>query len=106
MTPLTPDEMFQDVMSDYVKRTVTIETHPHNQGAHASIHPCQHGAVMTSIVRNMMGGSVAEGENGEENVNVPSVEMYLFIFLKFVSSITPTINYDFTMEVSADTRRA
>lgn len=106
MTPLTPDEMFQDVMSDYVKRTVTIETHPHIQGAHASIHPCQHGAVMTNIVRNMMGGSVVEGENGEENVNVPSVEMYLFIFLKFVSSIIPTINYDFTMEVSADTRRA
>lgn len=103
MTPLTPDEMFQDVMSDYVKRTVTIATHPHIKGVHASIHPCQHGAVMKNIVQNIMRGA---GEKDQNDLNAPTVEMYLFIFLKFVSSIIPTINYDFTMEVSADTRKA
>ena len=35
----------------------------------------------------------------------PSVEMYLFIFLKFVSSMIPTISYDFTMDVRASTRK-
>jgi ubiquitin-like-conjugating enzyme ATG3 len=30
--------------------------------------------------------------------------MYLFIFLKFISSIIPTINYDFTMDVTASTQ--
>ena len=50
---------------------------------------------------------------GEEGVNSgagkgakgPAVEMYLFIFLKFVSSMIPTINYDFTMDVTASTQK-
>merc|ERR1712127_1079686 len=116
ITPLTPDEMFQDVMSDYVKRTVTIDSHPHVEGVHASIHPCQHGKVMKNIVQNMMrsgsvgncsgdtgGGKGDETMDAESNAVAPTVEMYLFIFLKFVSSIIPTINYDFTMEVAANT---
>ena len=85
----------QDVISDYANRTVTVENHPHVSGPHASIHPCQHGAVMKTIVRNLT------CEGGED----PSVEMYLFIFLKFVSSMIPTINYDFTMDVSASTKK-
>ncbi len=97
--PLTGDEMFQDVMSDYANRTVTIDPHPHVSGPHASIHPCQHGAVMKTIVRNL--SKTAEGDEGKP----PSVEMYLFIFLKFVSSIIPTINYDFTMDVTASTEK-
>ena len=52
--------------------------HPHVTGPHASIHPCQHGAVMKTIVRNL----TKDGEN--DSSNGPSVEMYLFIFLKFV----------------------
>jgi len=94
-TPLTSNEMFQDVMQDYVQRTVTVEDHPHLSGAHhLSIHPCQHAAVMKNIVRNLSKG-----------ITAPTVEMYLFIFLKFVSSIIPTINYDFTFEVSASTKK-
>mmetsp|Transcript_2066 Transcript_2066/g.2760 ORF Transcript_2066/g.2760 Transcript_2066/m.2760 type:complete len:330 (-) Transcript_2066:66-1055(-) len=91
--PLEAEQMFEDCMSDYVKRTVTLESHPHTSGIYASIHPCQHGAVMKNIVRNI-----------SKKGNVPSVENYLFIFLKFVSSIIPTINYDFTMEVEASTK--
>jgi ubiquitin-like-conjugating enzyme ATG3 len=98
--PLTADEMFQDVMSDYANRTVTIDPHPHVAGHYASIHPCQHGAVMKTIVKNLTKAS-AEGGSGK----APSVEMYLFIFLKFVSSIIPTINYDFTMDVTASTEK-
>lgn len=89
-TLLTGEEMFEDVMSDYVRRTVTMESHPHLEGVFASIHPCQHGAVMKTIVDNM----------GEA-----TIEQYFFIFLKFVSTMIPTIRYDFTFEVEASTQK-
>ena len=94
--PLSGPEMMEDVISDYANRTVTIENHPHVSGPHASIHPCQHGKVMKTIVRNLM-KATGDGDEG------PSVNLYLFIFLKFVSSMIPTINYDFTMDVTAST---
>lgn len=108
--PLTAAEMMEDVISDYANKTVTMENHPHVSGHHASIHPCQHGKVMKAIVRNLIKASekkVAEGGADAEAVVAagPSVEMYLFIFLKFVSSMIPTINYDFTMDVTADTSK-
>ena len=98
--------MFEDVMTDYVRRTVTIERHPHKAMGESnlgdvciSIHPCQHGNVMKNIVGNIVG----EGGNGGNNVNGEKgeigVDSYMFIFLKFVSSIIPTVNYDFTMQV-------
>lgn len=101
--PLTGDEMMQDVISDYAYKTVTMESHPHVSGPHASIHPCQHGKVMKAIVKNLMKKTATAGE-GDETAG-PSVVMYLFIFLKFVSSMIPTINYDFTMDVTADTSK-
>lgn len=108
--PLTANEMMEDVISDYANKTVTMENHPHVSGHHASIHPCQHGKVMKAIVRNLIKASekkVAESGGEAEAVvaSGPSVEMYLFIFLKFVSSMIPTINYDFTMDVTADTSK-
>lgn len=99
--PLTGEQMLDDVMSDYANRTVTIDPHPHTSGPHASIHPCQHGAVMKTIVKNL----TKSAEEGVESGKPPSVEMYLFIFLKFVSSIVPTITYDFTMDVTASTEK-
>ncbi|RLO10258.1 hypothetical protein DYB28_006563 [Aphanomyces astaci] len=89
--PLKPDDMLQDIMQDYANKTVTIDPHPHLQGIpHASIHPCQHGAVMKRIVANLMGG-------GKE---VRS-DQYMFIFLKFLQSVIPTIDYDYTIDVEA-----
>ena len=100
--PLTAEEMMEDVMKDYRNKTVTMAHHTHTSAIHASIHPCQHGKVMKTIVRNLIAASQAtDGEKAEE----PTVEMYLFIFLKFVSSIIPTINYDFTMDVTASTQK-
>lgn len=54
---------------------------------------------MKTIVRNLIKSTDGDGDEG------PSVSLYLFIFLKFVSSIIPTINYDFTMDVTADTSK-
>ncbi|KAG7363422.1 autophagocytosis associated protein Atg3, N-terminal domain containing protein [Nitzschia inconspicua] len=110
--PLTAQEMMQDVISDYANKTVTMEPHPHVSGPQASIHPCQHGKVMKAIVRNLIKATdkqkLAQDEGDNEAAaqqQGPSVEMYLFIFLKFVSSMIPTINYDFTMDVTADTSK-
>lgn len=109
--PLTSQQMMEDVISDYANKTVTMETHPHVSSScpHASIHPCQHAKVMKAIVRNLVKGSSNEepqkGLDGEDKPVGPAVETYIFIFLKFVSSMIPTINYDFTMEVTADTSK-
>jgi ubiquitin-like-conjugating enzyme ATG3 len=112
--PLTGKQMMEDVISDYANRTVTMEPHPHLSGHQASIHPCQHSKVMKAIVRNLIKTTSVEVEGGDETAppppppplsQGPSVEAYLFIFLKFVSSMIPTINYDFTMDVTADTSK-
>ena len=31
----------------------------------------------------------------------PHVEHYLFVFLKFIASVVPTMEYDYTVSVSA-----
>lgn len=103
--PLTGAQMMEDVISDYANKTVTMESHPHVAGPHASIHPCQHGKVMKAIVKNLIKKTATTSGGEDEIMEGPSVVMYLFIFLKFVSSMIPTINYDFTMDVTADTSK-
>eukprot|EP00122_Pirum_gemmata_P017187 Pgem_evm1s16084 len=53
-----------------------------------SVHPCRHSDVMKRILQNFEGQG--SGELG--------VHLYLIIFLKFVQSVIPTIEYDFTKE--------
>jgi ubiquitin-like-conjugating enzyme ATG3 len=102
--PLTAEDMMQDVMQDYAHKTVTMESHPHLSNAlHASIHPCRHAQVMKRIVTNLTTSTLSD--EGFSSSTQPKVEGYLFIFLKFVSSIIPTINYDFTIEVNAPTSK-
>ncbi|XP_058745770.1 autophagy-related protein 3-like [Vicia villosa] len=84
---LQPELVFEDVSQDHARKTVTIENHPHLPGKHASIHPCQHGAVMKKIIHVLMSRGVE-----------PQVDKYLFLFLKFMASVIPTIEYDYTMD--------
>ncbi|KAL1813873.1 hypothetical protein DCAR_0626258 [Daucus carota subsp. sativus] len=84
---LHPELVLEDVSQDHARKTVTIEDHPHLPGKHASVHPCRHGAVMKKIIDVTM-------SQGEE----PEVDRYLFIFLKFVASVIPTIEYDYTVD--------
>lgn len=85
--PLTVDQMYEDVSQDHAKKTVTMETHPHLPGPPmASVHPCRHAEVMKKIIQTVLEGG---GELG--------VHMYLIIFLKFVQSVIPTIEYDYTL---------
>lgn len=84
--PLTQAQTYQDVSKDYVMKTVTMEVHPHlSVPRMASIHPCRHAEVMKSIIETVTEGG---GELG--------VHMYLIIFLKFMQSVIPTIEYDYT----------
>ena len=75
---------------DHARKTVTAEPHPHLAAGLtvASIHPCRHGEVMRRLV-----DKIQEGGGAFE------VEHYMLLFLKFISSIVPTIQYDWTMTV-------
>eukprot|EP01035_Chromulina_nebulosa_P017428 gene17428-22980_t len=89
-TPLTTEEIYQDVMQDYAKKTVTVDPHPHISKLHASIHPCRHGSAMLKIIQAL-----------QESNQTITIEQYMFIFLKFIQSVVPTIEYDYTIEVQA-----
>ena len=72
-------------------KTVTLEGHPHisvGAGLHASIHPCKHASVMQKLTAEL----VASGRECRP-------EQYLFLFLKFISAVCPTIEYDYTLSV-------
>ncbi|KAJ3241802.1 Arabinose-proton symporter (Arabinose transporter) [Chytriomyces hyalinus] len=84
--PLTPVQIFQDISQDHAKKTVTIESHPHESLSLASIHPCKHGNVMKRLIDQMV-------ESGKEELRV---DQYLLLFLKFMSSVLPTMEYDYT----------
>ncbi|XP_031630804.1 ubiquitin-like-conjugating enzyme ATG3 [Contarinia nasturtii] len=84
--PLNVEQMYEDVSQDHAKKTVTMETHPHLPGPNmASVHPCKHADIMKKIIQTVEEGGKALG-----------VHMYLIIFLKFVQTVIPTIEYDFT----------
>lgn len=80
---LNTDEIFEDISQEHARKTVTIEYHPHLSLSLASIHPCQHANVMKKIVLTT-------------NQDV-RVDQYLVYFLKFMATIIPTIEYDYTM---------
>ncbi|KAG4084816.1 autophagocytosis associated protein [Neocallimastix lanati (nom. inval.)] len=86
--PLTHEQIFEDISEDHAKKTVTIETHPHENYSLATVHPCRHANVTKKIVDSML-------EAGHEI----RPDMALLIFLKFMSSVLPTINYDFTISL-------
>ena len=89
--PLSQPEILQDISVDHALKTVTLESHPHipgGAGLHASIHPCKHAQVMQKLSAELASGGRA-----------PKVESYLFLFLKFISSVCPTIEYDYTLAV-------
>lgn len=88
---LTKEEMYEDIMGDYTDKTVTLEEHPKINQQQLSIHPCNHAKVMKRIIDTII-------SNGGE----PKVEQSLFVFLKFIASVVPTIQYDFTIDLELD----
>lgn len=87
---LTISQTYEDISKDYAEKTVTMEAHPHiSVPRMASVHPCRHADVMKSIIETVTEGG---GELG--------VHKYLIIFLKFMQSVIPTIEYDYTQNFS------
>lgn len=104
--PLSPDRIMEDIIQDYINKTVTIEPHPHYAASTptASIHPCQHANAMKRIIDEMISQSAQDPHSGNEKLSSegvahPTVDQYLFIFLKFLQSVIPTIEYDYTIDV-------
>jgi ubiquitin-like-conjugating enzyme ATG3 len=79
-TPLTKEEMDQDISSDHLEQTVTYENHPFLNGKYLSIHPCQHGHVMLRFIERL------------DNPKAFCAPAYYFLFLKFIHSVIPTID--------------
>ena len=84
---LDPKRTLEDISVEHAKKTVTIDPHPHTGVACASIHPCKHGSVMKKLIEQTV---TVTGQD-------PSVEHYLLVFLKFIASVVPTIEYDYTL---------
>ncbi|GLI63457.1 hypothetical protein VaNZ11_006429 [Volvox africanus] len=87
--PLRPQQVMEDVSEEHARKTITVDPHPHLAGlSAASIHPCRHAETMKKLADNLL-------EAGNEF----RVDQYLVLFLKFIASVVPTIQYDYTMSV-------
>ncbi|MGH0126757.1 UNVERIFIED_CONTAM: hypothetical protein FKN15_040411 [Acipenser sinensis] len=58
--PLTVDQMYEDISQDHVKKTVTIENHPHlPPPAMCSVHPCSgNGTALGNVTSAEDGGVI------------------------------------------------
>lgn len=85
---MTPNSIMNLISRDHAHKTVTIETFPHFSQTIASVHPCKHASVMKRIIDQYLEGS-----------REVRVDQYLILFLKFMSSIMPSVEYDNTMNM-------
>jgi ubiquitin-like-conjugating enzyme ATG3 len=92
--PLYPDEVMDDIMQDYVNKTATIDPHPHTGVHYVGIHPCRHAQTMKRILDTF---------SSQNKGKYPEIHSYMFIFLKFINSMIPTLEYDLTMPISTST---
>lgn len=104
--PLLPNQMYEDISGDYKDKTATIENLPMSYNTTSvSIHPCKHSSVMKVFMKHSKLAGLQKLNNGEEG-EIPAsendtgirVDQYLVVFLKFIASVTPGIEYDFTMD--------
>ena len=86
--PLKTESIFEDISQEHAHKTVTIDKHPHLGIPCAFIHPCRHAEVMKTFCDRL--------RSGDKELRV---EQYFFLFLKFISTVIPTINYDFTISL-------
>lgn len=122
-TPLTPEQMFEDIMADYRNKTATIEKAPFEDDLiSVSIHPCRHASVMKTLLsraenrreqlrrqkqeedKQKDAGNNKNEDDWEEieesdSQGVLRADQYLVVFLKFISSVTPGIEHDNTMSI-------
>jgi ubiquitin-like-conjugating enzyme ATG3 len=86
--PLSDSEISEDIMKEYIEKTVTFEPHPLTGVRSVSIHPCKHSVLLKRMIENFeMAGKKLE------------VHLAVVLLLKFLHSVVPTIQYDFTMDI-------
>ena len=86
-SPLSDDEMREDVMPEYRVKTYTIEPHTCTGIRNISIHPCRHSLILKKMIQDF--------QNSGKKLEV---YMSIFLLLKFLQSVVPTIQYDFTID--------
>jgi ubiquitin-like-conjugating enzyme ATG3 len=87
--PLTDDEMKEDVMPEYRNKTCTIEPQTCTGERNISVHPCRHSLLLKKMIQDF--------QNSGKKLEV---HMSILLFLKFLQSVVPTVQYDFTMDIS------
>lgn len=87
--PLTDAEMKEDVMPEYRNKTCTIEPQTHTGLRNISVHPCRHSLLLKKMIQDF--------QNSGKKLEV---HMSILLFLKFLQSVVPTVQYDFTMDIS------
>ncbi len=76
----------QDIQKEYIDKTLTIEPFKFLENVSmATVHPCKHANVLKSMSDTMR-------QNGQK------VESHfaMIIFLKFIASVIPTVEFDNT----------
>jgi ubiquitin-like-conjugating enzyme ATG3 len=100
--PLTKEEMMEDVYSANREKTATIDPHPFVKAPCISIHPCRHAEMMKRTLDRLESRFTEEQEDVPEGERIPFVfptYMALFVFLKFITAVVPTIGYDVTIDM-------
>lgn len=100
--PLTKEEMMQDVYAANREKTVSVDPHPFLKAACISIHPCRHAETMKRTLENLKERVEESQEEVPETERVPFLfptYLALFVFLKFISSVVPTIEYDVSVDL-------
>ena len=87
--PLTDEEMKEDVMPEYRNKTCTIEEQPCTGLRNISVHPCRHSLLLQKMIKDF--------QNAGKKLEI---EQSIILFLKFLQSVVPTVQYDFTMDIS------
>ncbi len=84
--PIDNEKIKEDIQKEYLDKTLTMEPFPFIEGlTMPTVHPCKHANVLKSM-------SDAMRESGHK------VESHfaLLIFLKFITSVIPTVEFDIT----------
>jgi ubiquitin-like-conjugating enzyme ATG3 len=80
--PLEGAEWQSDFSKEHVNKTVTYERHSHEHFSCPTIHPCKHAETMLNLYNPSI-----------------NVKLYLIIFIKFIQTMIPNIECDFTSSV-------
>lgn len=85
-TPVSNEAIREDIQREYLDKTLTMEKFPFlDNVTMPTVHPCRHAAVLKSMSDAM----VEAGHKVESH-------FALLIFLKFIASVVPYVEFDTT----------